>query len=389
MANTEPLALLAEFLLPRAQLVPSAHSSALHPPPPPPLPPPSEAPPPGARAALAQEAQRERRALLRHQLKRSLGKVDTRAPPPRSWVAPPAADGKTFKLRGSSIYSHRRSLVAGPTAADVFAPEVPETRPARPLARPLPAAGQEGEGAGGGDETSAGAATLQSQANAAAASGQGIPHPRSVRWYRVDVPSLTTLRDALNTMRVRNEAAAFLQKVYRGWESKAAWKRLRLRMRVRAVQEAHMDAKRAAAEARRAYERRMAAALQSRFKGWLWRVRLARMQAASVVLQTMVRGFQGRRRAEQEERTRLEGLPVWTVFERGLTVSGVPLLVTVKRSGYSYKFLGVDLRKCATYVGYCFGPQTLAVIDHTQPKPPTDAEVVANAFQRPPGTDRG
>jgi hypothetical protein len=42
-------------------------------------------------------------------------------------------------------------------------------------------------------------------------------------------------------------------------------------------------------------------------------------------------------------------LPVHTVYERGMFVSGVPLLVTVKQCGYSYKFIGVDVKKCATY----------------------------------------
>lgn len=67
------------------------------------------------------------------------------------------------------------------------------------------------------------------------------------------------------------------------------------------------------------------------------------------------------------------------VFQRGVFVSGQPLLLTVHRCGHSFKFIGVDLRRCASYVGYCYGPQTLEVLEATQPKHPTKAMVLADA----------
>jgi len=65
----------------------------------------------------------------------------------------------------------------------------------------------------------------------------------------------------------------------------------------------------------------------------------------------MVRGYQARRKRELLERIRLEGLPVYTMYQRGTSVSGTPLLLTVKRCGLSFKFEGVDLARCATYFG--------------------------------------
>ena len=123
--------------------------------------------------------------------------------------------------------------------------------------------------------------------------------------------------------------------------------------------------RRRANEGRREFEKRMAAALQSRFKGWLWRVRLRRMGEASVVAQTLYRGYAARRLREAEERRRLEGLPVYEVYQRGMTVSGVPLIVTVKKCGLSYKFIGHDLEKCTTYYGYVYGSYgRLALFHH-------------------------
>lgn len=63
----------------------------------------------------------------------------------------------------------------------------------------------------------------------------------------------------------------------------------------------------------------------------------------------LVRGYQARRKRELLERIRLEGLPVYTCFQRGVSVSGTPLLLTVKRCGLSFKFEGVDLARCTTY----------------------------------------
>ena len=113
--------------------------------------------------------------------------------------------------------------------------------------------------------------------------------------------------------------------------------------------------RRCANEGRREFEKRAAAVFQSRFKGWLWRVRLKRMGAASIVVQTLFRGYAARRLREAEERRRLEGLPVYEIYQRGMAVSGIPLIVTVKKCGLSFKFIGHDLQQCTTYYGYVYG----------------------------------
>ena len=121
------------------------------------------------------------------------------------------------------------------------------------------------------------------------------------------------------------------------------------------VKAKHLDMRRRAGEGRREYERHMAAALQSRFKGWLWRVRLSQMGAASVVIQKFYRGYAARRLRESEEHKRLEGVPVYEVYQRGMTISGVPLILTVKKCGLSFKFIGHDLKESVTYCGYVYG----------------------------------
>ena len=79
--------------------------------------------------------------------------------------------------------------------------------------------------------------------------------------------------------------------MYRGWGSKAAWKRLRHRMHAQRLQKAHLEAKRAAAAAVRAVEAAAAAKFQSRFKGWLWRIKLRNMKAGALVIQARPRAL--------------------------------------------------------------------------------------------------
>jgi len=57
-----------------------------------------------------------------------------------------------------------------------------------------------------------------------------------VRWYSAKFPALATMRDAINHITIKHQAAHRLQNAYRGFQSRALWKRLQHRMMTKATQ---------------------------------------------------------------------------------------------------------------------------------------------------------
>lgn len=47
-------------------------------------------------------------------------------------------------------------------------------------------------------------------------------------------------------------------------------------------------------------------------------------------------------------------MQVLTVYHQGTIVSGVPLMLSVLRCGYSFKFVGRDQEACWAHHGYCY-----------------------------------
>ncbi len=42
------------------------------------------------------------------------------------------------------------------------------------------------------------------------------------------------------------------------------------------------------------------------------------------------------------------------MYHKGTVVSGVPLMLSVLRCGFSYKFVGRDQEACWAHYGYCY-----------------------------------
>jgi len=201
---------------------------------------------------------------------------------------------------------------------------------------------------------------------------------RTLQRYKLVLPPLNSYRNTAKEATMRWQAAHKLQTMYRGFQSRAMWRRVQHRMRSRRTQDEHLAEKRAALEAIRQYEKRMAAMLQARFKGWLWRARMKQMVIGSIEIQRIARGFLGKKTRRDLERRLLEGLPVDVMLDRGVTVSGVPLILQVRRCGLSFKFEGHDLEKCIVYVGYVYSAQTLELLTAFNPRPPTLEEIEAD-----------
>ena len=58
------------------------------------------------------------------------------------------------------------------------------------------------------------------------------------------------------------------------------------------------------------------------------------------------------------------------MYHRGMIIGGLSLMLTVKRCGLSFKFIGHDLARCSVYVGYVYGPQVRLHTLHTLHMPP-------------------
>ena len=75
-------------------------------------------------------------------------------------------------------------------------------------------------------------------------------------------------------------------------------------------------------------------------------------QRAVLHLQRRTRGMRARKKLEEEARRKLEGAHVEAVYSKGRTVSGTYLMLTVKRCGLNFKFVGQDMEQCLAYFGY-------------------------------------
>ncbi|KAH8049421.1 hypothetical protein JL722_11952 [Aureococcus anophagefferens] len=75
---------------------------------------------------------------------------------------------------------------------------------------------------------------------------------------------------------------------------------------------------------------------------------------------------------EEEARRKLEGAHVEAVYSKGRTVSGTYLMLTVKRCGLNFKFVGQDMEQCLAYFGYVHAPAVLKLLDNWHAAHPKD-----------------
>jgi hypothetical protein len=185
--------------------------------------------------------------------------------------------------------------------------------------------------------------------------------------YAVALPLVQSPRDEHAVYVQREWAALRLQRSYRGFEGKVRWYRLHEQLMQMRAQE--MELERQEMEARRQWEAKYVAAqkIQALTRGFLQRTDIENLRRAAQALQRVFRRFRAKRLAEENERFRLEGARVETVFCRGAFIGGCSTLLTVMRSGLSFKFVAVDPLTCHTHVGYCYEKDVLLTVSqHNQ-----------------------
>ncbi|CAM9715876.1 unnamed protein product, partial [Laminaria digitata] len=98
----------------------------------------------------------------------------------------------------------------------------------------------------------------------------------------------------------------------------------------------------------------VATRIQGAWKMRKMRRRLQRLKWATGLVQRKFRRLEAKRAAEKAERMELDGPEVLTVYQQGTVVSGVPLMLSVLRCGFSFKFVGRDQEACWAHRGYCY-----------------------------------
>ena len=177
------------------------------------------------------------------------------------------------------------------------------------------------------------------------------------------LPQIQGLRDRAVADMMMDYAARRLQRIFRGFQGRAQMKRTIFRFKEREGQGEALTTKRHRMAERRQYRAWCACVVQARFKGILWRRRLMKMQGASLVVQTIFRGYSVRAKAKEEQRKKLEGARVLTVYKRGKVVSGTHLFLTVRRCGLSFKLIGRSEAHMDTFLGYVYREDVVKLLD--------------------------
>ena len=178
------------------------------------------------------------------------------------------------------------------------------------------------------------------------------------------VPQIQGLRDRAVAEMVEEYAARRLQRIFRGFQGRAHMKRMVFRKNEMEGQASDLLIMRKRLAERRQFRAFCACVVQARFKGIIWRRRLARMQGAALSIQTCYRGYATKAKIKEAQRKMLEGAKVDVVYKRGRVVSGYHLFLTVRRCGLSFKFIGRSEHHMDTFYGKKKKACTIFLIMH-------------------------
>jgi len=177
------------------------------------------------------------------------------------------------------------------------------------------------------------------------------------------LPQIQGLRDKAVAEMIRDNASRRIQRIFRGFLGRSQILRMTFRVKQENEQARIVVRKRMKMSEKRLYRAMCVALVQGRIKGILWRRRLARMQGASVVIQTIYRGFMVRQAARAAQRRKFEGAKVDLVYKRGTMISKVHLFLTVHRCGLSFKLTARSEEHMDTFFGYVYREETLKLLE--------------------------
>ncbi|CAM9502410.1 unnamed protein product [Scytosiphon promiscuus] len=180
--------------------------------------------------------------------------------------------------------------------------------------------------------------------------------------FSAGLPYLDVMRDQQAELSARDDGARVLQRAFGGLLTRSKCRSVCYEL-LQAMEEIREQGRRLLEEdVLRQRESDAARQIQGAWKGWKLRVRLAQLKSAAKLVRRCFRRLEAKRAAEKAERTRLEGPEVLTVFHKGTVVSGVPLMLSVSRCGYSFKFVGRDQGACWAHHGYCYEFEVVKIL---------------------------
>ena len=180
---------------------------------------------------------------------------------------------------------------------------------------------------------------------------------------RLSLPCIEYARQERNDIRVEHYCAKLLQRAFRGFQGRALWKRLHMRMVEQRRQKEAFRENFEKMKDLRDWRYSRLALIQSNVKGWYLRRVMTRKQKASVVIQCMARKYQAKQRVAQERIRRNGGPEVIEMIRRGTEVSGVKLMVVIYRCGMNYKIIGHDIMGGSQYQGFIYQPEIVKLIE--------------------------
>mmetsp|Transcript_28803 Transcript_28803/g.48582 ORF Transcript_28803/g.48582 Transcript_28803/m.48582 type:complete len:892 (+) Transcript_28803:25-2700(+) len=180
---------------------------------------------------------------------------------------------------------------------------------------------------------------------------------------RLSLPCIEYARQERNDIRVEQYCAKLLQRAFRGFQGRALWKRLHMRVLEQKRQKEAFRENFEKMKNLRDWRYSRLALIQSNVKGWYLRRVMWRKQKASVVIQCMVRKYQAKTRVAQERLRRNGGPEVIEMMRRGTEISGVKLMVVIYRCGLNYKIIGHDVMGGSQYQGFVYQPEIVKLIE--------------------------
>ncbi|CAN0025105.1 unnamed protein product, partial [Ectocarpus sp. 12 AP-2014] len=182
--------------------------------------------------------------------------------------------------------------------------------------------------------------------------------------FSIALPYLQAMREQQAEKSARDDGARVLQRAFGGLLARSKC-RLVCYDVLEAMEEICQQGRRLLEEdIMRQKESDAARCIQGAWKGWKLRINLSELKSAAKVVQRCFRRLEAKRAAEKAERDRLEGPEVLTVYHGGTVISGVPLMLSVLRCGYSYKFVGRDQEACWAHHGYCYEFEVGKIVQH-------------------------
>lgn len=170
--------------------------------------------------------------------------------------------------------------------------------------------------------------------------------------------------------RVENEgqnvvhATFLLQRVFRGYQGRARYRRMRWKRVEFTEHQSHTSTVREAHDAVRRWRGERLTVIQRLFRGYRWRKRLHALKVSTLQIQCAFRIYRAKRIVSAERKRRTDGAPVVAMLGqgRGVTVGEFSFTLKIFRSGTNYRLEGLDMLRGAVYDGAVYTQEVMKLI---------------------------